>query len=179
MGLHYHDASISKFAQEIGANAVGLLNIAERLSVQRHILKRYLEELHKAPRPAITDRTPLDMIAYMLGEVTMHNTTPEDGAQIHEYVQKCLIETGRHFDSVIVVRPLPFYENDPSKPPANVAYQWQTQFIIEGASEKVGDVVSKASLLTNDLEERIGYSIAFITSRLNALRQEAAVMKIC
>ncbi|CAN0470801.1 unnamed protein product, partial [Phaeothamnion confervicola] len=134
LGRHFHDASVTRIMKEAGVDGVADLPIPQRIAAQEFLLKRFVAELAKAPRPAITDRTPLDMIAYTLGEVTMHNTDAATGRRIYAHVQHCLDETARHFETIFVVRPLPQFDADPSKPPDNQAYQWETQFLIEGAA---------------------------------------------
>lgn len=172
MGIHYHDASISAIARELGVNAVDDLWLSDRIALQKYILKRYVENLARAPRPAVTDRTPLDMICYMLGEVTMHNTSAEDGAVIYDYVQDCLNETARHFDTVFICRPLPVYVVDPKSPPPNPAYQWQTQFAIEGSLRMVEDRVNICTMLTSDADARAKCAVDEINERLEALSEE-------
>ena len=77
------------------------------------------------------------MIGYCLGEVTMHNTTPQLGERISAYVLECLEATLTHFDTVIVIRPLPIYTVDRKSPPLNLAYQNLVQLLIEGAANQV------------------------------------------
>jgi hypothetical protein len=182
LGIHYHDASISKFAKELNINAVGDLPVAERVKVQEHILKRYCEEIDKIGRdrmPAITDRTPLDMIGYMLGEVTMHSTTPEDGKLIAHYVDRCLAATLRHFDTIIVLRPLPTYTADPKSPPESLAYQWQNQMIVEGALAQLNQMpLQQARLLTVDLEQRAECTQELILERLAAWADDRKSMRL-
>ena len=171
LGFHYHDASVSRFAREYGVNAVGDLLMLERIMLQEYILKRFVEEIHKAPRPAITDRTPLDILAYMLGEVTMHNTAPEFHERIKKYADQCLLETTRHFDLILALRPLPVYLADPDKPPLNRAYQSMVQMLIEGAAQNVDGVVCGVVTATT-LDARIVAACTVFSDHMETLNEQ-------
>jgi hypothetical protein len=147
--MTFHDASVSKIMREAGINAVGDVPLEARVEAQEFLLKRYLKDLQWAPRPMITDRTPLDMIGYMLGEITMHNTDVKLGARVQEYVDACLSAAVSHFDTIILLRPLPVYIQDPDKPPLNQAYQSLVQYIIEGAA-----TVCEEALYVHRIDER-------------------------
>jgi hypothetical protein len=178
-GIPYHDASISQIARELGVSEVDNLPIAERVKVQEHILKRYLELLDQAPRPCITDRTPLDMIGYMLGEVTMHNTTPEEGELINGYVNQCLEATKTHFGAIMITRPFDSYKPDPKSPPPNLAYQRLVQFIIEGASDQILRFVPTATLLADDLEARVVFTLRFFQDKLDSYAEARQSAMLC
>jgi hypothetical protein len=171
LGIHYHDASTSKIAKAAGINIVGDLSIAERLTAQELILDKFIEGVKAAPRPAICDRCPLDMIGYMLAEVTMHNTPLELHQRIQDYVEKCLAMATLHFDMVLMLRPLPTYKVDPDKPPPNVAYQSAVQYAIEGAAQQAADLHSGVVLTTN-FEGRVEAVSNAIKTRLEQLVEE-------
>jgi hypothetical protein len=174
----YHDASVSKIMKEAGINAVGDVPIEQRMEAQEFLLTRYLKDLSLAPRPLVTDRTPLDMIGYMLGEVTMHNTTAEVGERVHAYWERCIEATVQHFDTIILVRPLDAYMADPKSPPLNLGYQTTVQMIIEGAAWAVTGAVYVETLFTTDLGARVDISKQFILDRMDEIsRQSAAVRK--
>jgi AAA domain len=172
LGLHFLDASVNRFMKEGGFDGLRDLPMEVRIEAQEWLLKRYLEEIAKAPGTFITDRTPLDFIGYATAEVTMHNTPDLDLAdRIADYCSNCLEATARHFDMIILVRPLELYEVDPKRPPLNRAYQWSVQYIIEGAMQQVAREVIQGTLITEDLEERINCSCEEIGKRLEALKE--------
>jgi predicted ATPase len=140
MGFHYHDASVTKIMRECGINGVADIPLIERIQVQNFILDRFCADVKKAPKRSICDRTPLDMIGYMLGEVTMHNTPADLHGPISNYVDRCLKATEQHFDLVLFVRPLPLFVVEEGKPPENKAYQTLVQYIIEGASQNLNTI---------------------------------------
>ncbi len=173
LGYSYHNGSVTAIMKEFGINAVGDISIGQRIEAQEFLLNKYLENLFWAPRPMITDRTPLDMIGYMLGEITMHNTSPELGQRVHAYVEKCLEETTKHFDSVIILRPLSHYALDPTSPPPNRAYQDAVQYVIEGAARQVDDNVYVTTLIPTNFEQRRIATAQIFNDRLSYLSEKA------
>jgi hypothetical protein len=177
-GWHYHDASVTKIMQAAGVDPVGDLTLEERLPAQWKLLTQYLHDISILPRPFITDRSPLDMIAYMLGEVTMHNTSAEFGQEIDEYVNACVVATRNNFDSIIILRPLPTYAAADGKPPPNPAYQWQSQMIMEGAYNLIRASVNGLIVPVDayDFEYRCGIISKFLldrVDRINDARQKS------
>ena len=178
MGYHFHDASVSKIMRAHGINAVGDIPLGERIAAQEFLLDKFLENLKSAPRPMITDRTPLDMIGYMLGEVTMHNTDIELGKRINAYAIKCLEATVNHFDTVIIVRPLKLYVVDPKSPPPNAAFQALVQFIIEGAARQVDDIIFVHTLTGSDFQLRRDHSQLIFHERMEQLGEESKAVAL-
>jgi len=169
--FHYYDASVSKLMAEAGINAVGLVSLEDRMGAQEYLLEKHYEITQKLPRPFISDRTPLDMIAYTLGEVTMHNVNPQLSERIERYVNRCLTVTANTYDSFIIVRPLEGYEVDPTKPPPIRAYQWQVQMLIEGAAAQL-DLIAGCTITTSEHATRIGLISEYIDQRMITMRKE-------
>lgn len=178
LGMHFHDASVSKIMREAGINAVGDVPPEQRIEAQEFLLRRFLSDLKKAPAPLLTDRTPLDMIGYCLGEVTMHNTTPEQGARINNYVDACINATITHFDTIIIVGPLKgAYTVDPKSPPPNLGYQRLVQMIIEGAAAQVSHTIGCELITTTDLTERRSYAVELLHERQTQLVAESRTVR--
>lgn len=172
--MHFFQCSTTDLMREIGVEPVANLSIPERLKGQNHLLTRFLELLHAAPRPLITDRTPLDFIGYTLGEVTMHGVAPEHDALIQDYVDRCLEATRTHFDMIVMLRPLPSYEVDPTKPPPSRAYQTLVQSIIEGSAMMIKPYVGLCVADTTDLDERV----ALVAEELRERMTELEALKV-
>lgn len=133
LNLPYVDSSTTALMKQSGYNPVANMSIADRIDAQEKLLISYVLLMQKAPRVFITDRTPIDMLAYTLAEVTMHNTNAEISQRINLYAERCMNATGNLFSLLFVTRPLPFYEVAPDKPPPNSAYQSHIHLLIEGA----------------------------------------------
>jgi hypothetical protein len=174
LGIHFHPFGISEKAKLMGYNSVSDLPIEERIKLQEALLDMHLDEVDDLPRPCITDRTPLDMIGYMMAEVTMHNTTEAMGDRIHKYMEQCLKATKTNFDMVIVTRPLPIFELDPKSPPPNLAYQWQHQLIVEGSAAQISDTVEVHTLISTDFKSRMSATCDTVVMRLESIKDEVA-----
>jgi len=177
LGMHFHDASVSKIMREAGIDAVGDVPMEQRIEAQEFLLRRFLQDLNKAPRPLISDRTPLDMIGYCLGEVTMHNTTPELGKRIDAYVKSCLEATKNYFDTIVILGPLPHYDVAPDKPPPNAAYQRLVQFLVEGAACQVNPAIYCEWLYNSDFEERRDISNQIFCERITHIAQQSKLVR--
>jgi hypothetical protein len=169
LGYSYHNGSVSAIMREFGIDAVGDIPLQQRIEAQEFLLGKYLQNLHWAPRPMITDRTPLDMIGYMLGEVTMHNTDPVLAKRIDAYVVKCLEAALTQFDTIVICRPLTKYVVDAKSPPLNPAFQSAIQFLIEGACRQVDDTIFIQTLMTTDFQTRRAHTGQIFKERLDDL----------
>ena len=175
MGIHFHISNASAVMREKGINMVADMSAEERLMAQNILLDIYLEQLGAAPRPAITDRSPLDMAAYMMAEVGMHSGEPEFGEAVKSYVERCLAATEEHFDSLVLVNPLPVYAIEDGKPPVNAGYQWHIHFLIEGLSSSLAKGCKLYRISEMDLEKRVKGLTETLTARLAAYRQQMGV----
>jgi len=173
LDIPYFDASVSKIMSEGGFNGVADLPMIKRIEAQEYLIEKHWELTQKLPRPFITDRSPLDMIGYMLGEVTMHNTGPQLAERIQRYVKRCLWVTDNTYAGVIILRPLPVYEVDPTKPPENRAYQSLIQTIVEGSARQCS-WISTATLSTDIHEIRMEASVKYMTNIMCELEKEKA-----
>lgn len=170
-GIQYQTISTSKLAADLGYNLVAPMSVTERIEAQEKLLQSYLDVLDGLPGMFIVDRTPIDMIAYTICEVGMLNTDPELGRRIKSYVDHALSVTARRFATILVLRPLPFYESEPDKHPENVAYQWHTQFTIEGVIDNLIGSIESATLTQSDMEWRLRTAVSLITQRLTGIAE--------
>lgn len=103
------------------------LPLAERVSLQYQILEAYEEVLEEAASSAaagvvISDRTPIDVIAYMLADVTRTADYGLDVGILH-YIQLAQSLTLKYFSRIVILPPgvLPLVE-DPTSSPCSAAY---------------------------------------------------------
>ena len=179
LGIHFHQTNTAEMLARHGIDPVGKHGLVDRLEIQRLILKNHLAELARLPRPVIVDRTPADMFAYMAAEVTMHNTAQEFGEYVDAYRLDCIDAIRTHYDTITVCRPLTYFERNLAKPPENLAYQWQIQYLIEGILNH-GEMshLARFYLRTNDRKERAGLMNTQIASRINELAQERKTVSV-
>lgn len=168
-GIPYTTISTSKLAAELGYNLVGQLSITERIEAQEKLLRSYLDLIDTLPSPFIVDRTPLDMIAYTICEVSMLGTDRETGVRIKAFVDRALAATSQRFGGIIVLRPLPVYESAPDKHPDNPAYQWHTQYVIEGLIHHILSSTYVSLVPTSDPSGRLAHGLAMVNRRVSSI----------
>lgn len=172
-GLYFFQSSTTEIMAEGGFDPVGLMSPKERIEAQEWLLLRYMELAADAPRPFITDRTPIDMAAYTLAEVSMHNTSPALGERIDAYVRAAIMAAAGMFDTLMVARPLPSYEASPDKPPANLAYQSHVQILVEGmAYHMLGEQVTVGFLTSTNHDHRVEACTNLMNRRLKEMEDE-------
>lgn len=154
-GLPYFAFPTTDLMAEIGVNGVDDLSMLDRVCVQSHLLSRYWDLTQAHARPFITDRTPIDIIAYMLAEVQMHGTPPELIDKIDTLVTTALNATDCTFMALFTVRALPVYEVDPKRPPSNIAYHRHIEMLVDGATARLKRP-TVYRLLTTKHEARVG-----------------------
>ncbi|MDE4297181.1 AAA family ATPase [Phaeobacter gallaeciensis] len=172
LDIAFIKTSITESARKHGYDAVGDLSLPERIDLQEKLLNDHVEMLEQAERPAILDRTPIDMIGYMMGEVYMNShekLTREQMFRISSFATKCMWVVKRHYDSIFHLAPLPFYEQSQTRPAENPAYQKHTDFIMRGALAEMQGQISNAILNTTDLNERQEFIHNTIVQRLDHL----------
>lgn len=133
LGIPFLDSSTTVLARKAGFNMVANMSIEDRISAQELLLKGYMELVEEAGKLFVTDRTPFDMLAYTLAEVSMHSCSAELGQRISDYGKACIAAGENTFAMVLHVAPLPSYEEQSDKPPLNKAYQDHIHLLIGGA----------------------------------------------
>ncbi len=106
------------------------MKFATRLQIQHQILDSAIKTWEQEPRIFVSDRTPIDMIAYTLGDIL--GKTDVDFAALDEYINLCFAITNKFFGKLILVQPgIPLvYES--GKAALNLAYIEHIHFLILG-----------------------------------------------
>lgn len=157
LGLPFFDGSFGKLAAELGYNSVDSMTVERRIEMQEKCLALHIAKIRALPRPCVTDRTPLDFIAYATADVAMHAGLPVDvSRRIWAYVENCLEVTREHYGAIALLTPLPSYEAAEGKPPECLAYQAHVQLLVEGAMFRLmKSRVALGRTIGFDLEERV------------------------
>jgi hypothetical protein len=143
--------------------------------LQNHLLNDHVEMLVSTARPLIVDRTPIDMIGYLLAEFDMHShmrATPEEIEEAEDYVKRCLKATVKHYDYVFILGQLPNYEPAVTRPADNRAYQTHSQFIMEGALFRLSGRVNYSGIYNTNREKREEFLHDTIVHRLDQIEKE-------
>ena len=122
-GIQFVETSVSAIWHSLGYDPAKEYDFATRLTVQEEILKRVDAVYAKyAGLDFITDRTPLDMAAYTLGDAIGDRVPPECQVRLANYVNECFAVTNRRFGMVLLVQPGIPLVDAPGKAAMNVGY---------------------------------------------------------
>lgn len=105
-GIKFVETSVSAIWRELGYDPAVTYDFETRLTVQEEILVRIDAMLaHYAGIDFITDRTPLDMAAYLLGDAIGDRVPDHLQKRVKQYVQDCFDSTNKRFGVVCLVQP--------------------------------------------------------------------------
>lgn len=143
------------------------------LEVRLDIQKRILDAFEKQCKPYlngpfVTDRTPVDFMAYMLADCQRSNLSGGLSEKINAYLKDCTDLTNWLFPVLIVVQPgIPLVE-EKDKAPANIAYVEHINHIVMGiaVSEAIQSEHFYIPRHITDLNERVD-CLEFALSRAN------------
>jgi len=176
LGIPFLPTSITEMAADLGLpSPVAQLNLNDRTVLQVELLTAMCKFLESLPHPCIIDRTPLDLLAYMLAEVHMH---AHIGASetlikvINDYSLYCVGIAKRFLTVIYCLEPLPTYEVDSKRPAWNPAYHRHVQCLIKGAMMELSSFVPYFTVPAMPLEERAELVGASITSHIDAIQKQ-------
>jgi len=141
LGIPFIPIKITEIASELGLpSTVDNLDFMERITVQYKILCGMEVFLNDLTTPCIVDRTPIDLIAYMLAEINMHsltNTLEIIDSSLVEFYNSCIELTKEYVDRLYCLDYLPLYDLNTKRPPSGLAYQLHRLLLIKGAMSQL------------------------------------------
>lgn len=131
-GIPMLATSTSELAKRAGFDVNNPGDFENRLSFQELVLSYYIGLWEKQHTLFWTDRTPLDMAAYLLAEVPTGEIASFVDFRVQKYVQRAMQAANDYFMTIIAVQPgIPFKEEE-GKPAPNVGYQEKLNAIMIG-----------------------------------------------
>lgn len=105
--LDFLETSASAIFREMGFDPAITYDFDTRLTIQEEILRQFDKQYasHSGSNAAITDRTPLDMLAYTLGDVSGETLNEANEVRLCNYVQDCFTSLNKWFSVLLVVQP--------------------------------------------------------------------------
>lgn len=173
LGIEFLDSSFS-VARQFGWDPVSKLSLDQRFRMQMAVLEHHVGQITAAPRPLITDRTPLDYFAYLTAEYGMLSHLEADPDLIDRaslLAGKCLEAAAAHYDMVFLLAPLPVYEADDTKatPADNRMFQTHIDMLIRGAIETLAGRLNYATVPVMKLEDRAEFICEQIIERMDEI----------
>jgi hypothetical protein len=117
------------FAQ-LGLDPAKPMDFRTRLFVQNHVLDAAEQVWQNSLSPFVSDRTPIDMIAYTLGDI--QGKTEVDFDLLNQYIDRCFATTNQFFQNLAIIQPgIPLVYED-GKAALNSAYIEHINILVIG-----------------------------------------------
>lgn len=119
----FAQTSVSAIFRDLGHDPAETFDFKTRLTIQEQILIRLTRFYRESTGQfVITDRTPIDMLAYTMSEANGEAVGPDLQARFKGYANDCFTVTNKFFSAVLVVQPgIPIIDA-PGKAAPNAAY---------------------------------------------------------
>ncbi|MDA8175217.1 MAG: AAA family ATPase [Nitrospiraceae bacterium] len=157
-GLPFIKTNTSGVFKRAGLDPAAPMDAETRLSIQNLVLDAAIEEWIKAGIGGfITDRTPLDMIAYTMADI--QGTTRIDEQGFSGYIQRCFKAANRFFKLIVVIQPgIPLVKAE-GKAALNTAYLEHLNSLVLGlcADERLEIPCLQIPRATLGLEMRVDF----------------------
>ena len=119
-GAQFVRTRVSEIFKECGLHPAQPMDFATRLNIQIRLLDACESDWQGAGENFITDRTPVDLMAYTLGDI--QGDTQVSAPDFDRYVERCFEAANRFFDTLIIIQPGIPLANAEGKAALNKAY---------------------------------------------------------
>lgn len=109
LGIPYHSANISGGKVWTTMSPSDNMTFGERMVVQEQILNEYLNLIRVIePIEFICDRTPIDILAYLLCNIDSTTSNIFDN-RVEDFISRCIRQTQQNFNCIVLIPPgIPF-----------------------------------------------------------------------
>ena len=156
--IPFIETSVSAIYRELGYDPSVTYDFITRLGIQEEILKRLDVVYAKhSGEQFITDRTPLDMMAYTLADAIGDRAPEESFDRLAQYIRDCYTSVNKRFGMVLLVQPGIELKEAPGKAAMNRAYIEHLNSLIFGLTvdEKMQSHHFYMPRSMTDLDERV------------------------
>lgn len=154
-GKQFVRTRVSEVFKQHGLHAAQEMDFETRLNIQYRILEACEQDWQHAGREFVTDRTPVDFLAYTLGDV--QGKTAVHPPEFNQYVERCFALTNSFFGALVILQPgIPLAEAE-GKAALNQAYIEHINSLVIGLGndERVQCKVLTIPRSLTDLNERV------------------------
>jgi hypothetical protein len=130
LNIPFVRTTTSQVFAQLGLDPAEPMDFKTRLFVQNHVLGAAEQVWQESASPFISDRTPIDMIAYTLGDI--QGKTEVDFELLSQYIDRCFASTNQFFQNLAIIQPgIPLvYET--GKAALNAAYIEHINILVIG-----------------------------------------------
>jgi hypothetical protein len=129
-GIPFVKTSTSDVFKQHGLHPAMPMDFKTRLWIQHYVLEAaaYVWQVEKGP--FVTDRTPIDFMAYTLGDI--QGVTKVDFTKLEKYTNQCFEMIHQFFTTLVVLQPAIPLVYEEGKAPLNRAYMEHINSITQG-----------------------------------------------
>ena len=102
LNIPFVRTTTSQVFAELGLDPAEPMDFKTRLFIQNHVLDAAEKVWQDSPSPFISDRTPIDMIAYTLGDI--QGKTEVDFDLLNQYIDRCYASTNQFFQNLAIIQ---------------------------------------------------------------------------
>jgi len=103
LNIPFVRTTTSQVFAHLGLDPAEPMDFQTRLFVQNHVLNAAEQVWQNSATPFISDRTPIDMIAYTLGDI--QGKTEVDFELLNQYIGRCFTSTNQFFQNLAIIQP--------------------------------------------------------------------------
>ena len=167
LNIPFVRTTTSQVFAKLGLDPAEPMDFKTRLFVQHHVLEAAEQVWQNSVTPFISDRTPIDMIAYTLGDI--QGKTEVDADLLNQYIDRCFASTNQFFQNLAIIQPgIPLIYEE-GKAALNAAYIEHINVLVIGLCN---DSRLEADVFCNErsaiaLDTRIRNILESVTSTRN------------
>ena len=144
LNISFVRTTTSQVFAQLGLDPAEPMDFKTRLFVQNHVLDAAEQVWQNSLSPFVSDRTPIDMIAYTLGDI--QGKTEVDFDLLSQYINRCFASTNQFFQNLAIIQPgLPLVYEE-GKAALNAAYIEHINILVIGLCD---DSRLKANVFCN------------------------------
>ena len=130
LNIPFVRTTTSQVFAQLGLDPAEPMDFQTRLFVQNHVLDAAEQVWQESASPFISDRTPIDMIAYTLGDI--QGKTEVDFDLLSQYIDRCFASTNQFFQNLAIIQPgIPLVYEE-GKAALNAAYIEHINILVIG-----------------------------------------------
>ena len=130
LGIPFVKTDTARVFRQNGLEPSGSMDFKTRLHIQHSIIAAAQDIWNMENGPFITDRTPVDMMAYTLGDI--RGDTPADFSKLENYLAHCFDAANKTFTMLIIIQPAIPLIYEQGKAALNRAYMEHLNTLILG-----------------------------------------------
>ncbi|CAB4121763.1 AAA domain containing protein [uncultured Caudovirales phage] len=167
MEVPYVETSSSAVFERLGYSPKVDYDFGTRMIIQNAILDDAIVKYSQHTGMFVTDRTPIDMLAYTIADIQRQNLSLEQSREFIKYFHRCFEESNKRFMCLTLIQPGIEIVDAPGKAPANPAYMEHLNTIMLGLL--VGEFNSSSHFYlprrTTDMQERVE-ALKFVVNKV-------------